>query len=653
MPTLRASIIPLALLATASAVQAAPRLDGVVSDHAVLQRGQPIVLTGDAMPGETVLVSLAGRSTVVTAGRNGRFEARLPAMTAGGPYDLTVAAPSGGAVVRDILLGDVYLCSGQSNMEMSVDRAQDMIPDANPAPDAQLRLLTVTKKSAAAPIARFADAPDWEIAGPASVPGFSAACFYMAQSLRRTAKVPIGAIHASWGGSRISAWMSDPALRAAGLSADADRLALYGRDPAAANRDASAVWEAWWRAQSGDVAGAEPWQPNAALDWREVPRIGNFEEWGVPELADYNGMLWFQREVTVTADQARGPAILALGAVDDADRTWVNGRGVGGNSLAGQPRVYALAAGTLKAGRNVITVNVDDGYAFGGMTGPVEAMRLTFADGSSLPISAGWRYAIAKPVKGGAPRVAWDDINGAGTLFNAMIAPLGRTPVAGIAWYQGESDTGLPGYDRRLSAMVADWRRRLDSPNAAIAVVQLANYGEPSKAPAESGWADVRDAQRRVTAADAHGGMAVSLDLGDPRDIHPGQKHEVGERLARVMRARVYGEAVPPAGPAIASATQGPDGSVTLRFTGVDGALHAQGSAVAIGFELCGAAPEPCRYAAGRVSGSEVILAGDGRAVTRIRYAWSDAPATNLADDAHLPVGTFEIAVPPLGGTAR
>ncbi|GGE12874.1 hypothetical protein GCM10011529_19080 [Polymorphobacter glacialis] len=251
------------------------------------------------------------------------------------------------------------------------------------------------------------------------------------------------------------------------------------------------------------------------------------------------------------------------------------------------------------------------------------------------------------------PRVAWDDINGAGTLFNAMIAPLGRTPVAGIAWYQGESDTGLPGYDRRLTAMVADWRRRLGSPDAAFGVVQLANYGAPATAPVESGWATVRDAQRRVTAADPRGGMAVSLDLGDPRDIHPAQKHEVGERLARVMRARVYGAAVPPAGPAIATATLRPDGGVTLRFSGVDGALHAQGSATAIGFEMCGPAPEACRYSAAQVAGSEIVLAGDGRPVTRVRYAWSDAPATNLADDARLPVGTFEIAVSPTAGAAR
>jgi sialate O-acetylesterase len=636
-----------ALALSASSVLAAPQLDGVVGDHAVLQRGQPVVLTGQAAAGETVMITLAGRSVTAKAARDGRFEARLPALPAGGPYDLTIAAASGAAVLRDILIGDVFLCSGQSNMELAVEDGQTLFPDAHPPVDDKLRLLTIPKVSAAAPVARFADQPRWAVSGPTTAPGFSAACFYMVQALRRTAGVPIGAIHSSWGGSRISAWMSGTALRQADMADAADLLALYARDPAAANRQASTIWEGWWRAGSGDAAGREPWQPGTALDWRPVPAMTNFETWGVPELATYNGMIWYQREVELTAEQARGPATLVLGTVDDADRTWVNGVGVGGSSLASQSRVYALPAGTLKAGRNVITVNDDDVYANGGMTGPAESMRLSFADGTSVPIGTGWRYAVAKRLAGAAPRVPWDDINGAGTLYNAMIVPLGATKVAGIAWYQGESDTGIPGYDKRMTALIADWRQRFGTPTTGFGIVQLANYGGPAIAPSESGWADVRDAQRRVAAADAHAGIAVAHDIGDALDIHPGEKHEVGQRLARVMRAAVYGEAIAPSGPAIADARRSADGGVTLRFSGVTGALHPRGSNQAIGFELCGAAIGTCRYAAGRVAGAEVTLPGDGQPVTRVRYAWADAPATNLADDAPLPVGTFEIPIQP------
>jgi sialate O-acetylesterase len=631
----------------ATAASAGPRLDGIVSDHAVIQRGQPIALTGEAAAGETVMITLAGRSVTAKAGRDGKFSVSLPALPAGGPYDLTIAAPSGAAVLRDILVGDVFLCSGQSNMELRVDQGQGLFPDAHPDVDDKLRLLTVEKVSAAAPVSRFAQQPAWTVSGPTTAPSFSAACFYMVQALRRTSGVPIGAVHSSWGGSRISAWMSDTALRQAGLGDPADLLALYARDPAAANRQASTIWENWWRAGSGDAAGREPWQANAALDWHPVPAMTNFETWGVPELASYNGMLWYQHEVQLTAEQARGPATLVLGMVDDADRTWVNDVGVGGSSLASQSRVYALPAGSLRAGRNVITVNDDDVYAYGGMTGPADTMRLSFADGTSVPLGTGWRYAIAKRLAGAAPRVPWDDINGAGTLYNAMIAPLGVTKFAGMAWYQGESDTGIPGYDRRMTALIADWRRRFGTPETGFAIVQLANYGSPAIAPSESGWGDVRDAQRRVAAADPHAGIAVALDLGDALDIHPGEKHEVGQRLARVMRVAVYGEKIAPSGPAVADARRESDGSVTVRFSGVTGALHARSSAQAIGFELCGPAVGTCRYAAGRVAGSTVTLPSDGQPVTRVRYAWADAPATNLADDAPLPVGTFEVPISP------
>ncbi|MBW6526711.1 9-O-acetylesterase [Sphingomonas sp. RHCKR7] len=646
MPIRPARLALLVAAATLAApALAAPRLDGAIGEHAVLQRDRPIELRGTAGPGETVMISLAGHSASAIAARDGRFAARLPALPAGGPYELTVAAPSGALLLGDILVGDVFLCSGQSNMELTVDDAQTAFADAHPPLDPQLRLLTIAKNASATPLGRLATPPRWQAAGRDTAGAFSAACFYMVQSLRRTEKVPIGAIHASWGGSRISAWMSDAALRAGGEGDAAQLLALYARDPAAAVRRAVGAWEAWWRGASGDAPGREPWQTDSALAWRAVPAFTHFEDWGVPELADYNGILWYRREIELTAAQAAGPATLSLGAIDDADETWVNGVGVGASSLATLPRVYALPAGTLRSGRNVITVGDDDVYAFGGMTGPTERLRLTFADGTSVPLDGGWRYALAKPVGGGAPRVPWDDINGAGTLDNAMVAPLAPLQFAGIAWYQGESDTGLPGYDKRLAALIADWRQRMGTPETGLAVVQLAAYGTRAKAPAESGWGMVRDAQRRVAAADPHAGLAVTLDLGDALDIHPGEKREVGLRLARAMRAARYGAPVAAAGPAIAGARRGADGGAVLRFTGVTGALSARGAAQAIGFELCGAAAGSCRFAAGTVAGDTVTLAGDGQPARHVRYAWAETPVVNLFDEAQLPVGTFDVPV--------
>lgn len=633
------------LLAGVSApALAAPKVDGLLGDHAVLQRNQPIVVTGAAIAGEPVAIVLAGHAAQTRAARDGRFRVTLPALPAGGPYDMLLMAPSGTTALHDMLVGDVFLCSGQSNMELPVERAQDAGGAVFGPGDDQLRLVTVAKVTSNTPLDHFERQPAWAAAGPKVNGSFSAACFYMAQELRKTAKVPIGAIHSSWGGSQIAAWMGEDAQRAAGRSAQADLLKLYARDPAAASRAASLTWERWWRDKAGDTVGHEPWQSDAELDWKPVPKIDFYENWGVPELQTYLGMLWYQTTVTLTAQQAKQMATIAIGAIDDADKTWINGKPVGGRG-GWDARLYTVPTGTFVAGRNVITVNVENAYATGGMPGPVDAMKLTFADGSVVPISEGWRYAVAKHVVGTSPRVPWDEIAGAGTIYNAMIAPLGATALAGVAWYQGESDTDIPGYSNRMKAMMAEWRAQFGVPQLPFAIVSLAGFGTPAITPGESGWARVRDDQRRVALEDGHTAIALTIDLGDPLDIHPGEKHEVGRRLARAMESLAYGATTSASGPQVASATRDVGGGVTVTFTGVSGALHTRSAGQALGFELCGTDAGSCRYATATVSDDRVTLAGDGRPVTRVRYAWADFPVVNLVDEAQLPAGPFEVTV--------
>ncbi|MDB5690964.1 MAG: 9-O-acetylesterase [Alphaproteobacteria bacterium] len=645
---MRWSLLPtvasLPMLAVPAA--AAPKLDPLFGDHAVLQRDLPVVVTGTAAPGETVTIALGDRQAMVRAGADGRFFAPLPAMPAGGPFTLSATAPSGAAQASDLLVGDVFLCSGQSNMELQVQNAQDGWNQAQASADGKLRLMTIAKATALVPRGDFAQPPAWAVAGPDTVRPFSAACYYMVQDLRKRTGVPIGAIASSWGGTQISAWMGDAAQRAAGRGAQADLLRLYVRDPAAAAREAGAAWGDWWRRATGDRPGAEPWQPGAGLDWRPVPKIDVWEHWGVPELADYDGMVWFRQDVTLTAAQARQAAILAIGPVDDMDMTWVNGVAVGSGGNPATPREYRLPPGTLRPGRNVIVVNAHDVYANGGMAGPAEIMKLSFADGTGLPLGTGWRYAIERRTPSNQPRVPWDDIAGAGVIYNAMIAPFGRFGLKGAAWYQGESDTDIPGYDLRLGAMMTDWRRQLGRPGLPFAIVQLANYGYAPTKPGPSGWASLREQQRLAVARDGHAALAIAIDLGDPLDIHPGEKHELGRRLGRAMASLAYGNSAPPSGPEIGSARRLPDGGIELLFTGVTGALHTRGSDRAIGFELCGVAEASCRYANGPAEGARVLLPSDGQPVTRVRYAWADSPTVNLFDEAPLPVGPFEISVP-------
>jgi sialate O-acetylesterase len=620
---------------------AAPTLEGAIGDHAVLQRDRPIIVTGRAAPGEKVMVNLAGRSATGQADRAGRFRIALPPLAAGGPYPMLVDAPSGQTFVNDLLIGDVFLCSGQSNMELTAEQSQNSFQISG-AGDPQMRLMTVAKRLAETPKDRFDVQPAWAAATPETIAKFSAVCFYAGQDLRRTTKAPVGLIHSSWGGSRISAWMAPEGLRAGGLELEAKALELHSRDAAAAEEIVARQWETWWRDRSGLDGADAPWRGEHP-GWSPVPTIGYFGRWGVPAVTGYVGMAWFEKTVDLTAAQAAQSAVLSLGLVDDADRTWVNGRSVGGSSI-GAPRRYRLSPGALTAGQNRITVNVDNVYADGGLAGPAALMRLQFDDGTSVPLDTGWRYALAGRPKTNAPRAPWDDINGAGVLYNAMISPLGPVGLAGALWYQGESDTGLPGYERRLAAMMADWRRQFDAPKLPFAIIQLSAYGAGASKPVESDWAGLRDAQRRAAEADGHAAVVVTLDLGDPYDIHPGEKQEVGRRAADALRVLAYGEAVAP-GPRVTTAERVRDGGVILTFVGAAGGLVARSADNAIGFELCGA-DGACRYALGQVAGSTVTLKGDGLAAQRVRYGWADSPVVNLFDQSGRAVGSFEIRIP-------
>lgn len=630
------------------AAWAAPQLDPMFSDHAVIQRDHPVTVTGRGTPKEMIAVTFGDVMREVRVDENGRFEARFAPTSIAGPVRLEARSASGSVAAQDVAVGDVFLCSGQSNMELEVRHAQDAMTQIRTSADDQLRLMLVPRAMADDPLRDFSQSPSWRPAGPDSVADFSAACFYMARELRKTVKVPIGAIASSWGGSRISPWMGARAQVAVGQGAQSALVSLHGRDPFAAERAASAEWEKWWRKETGDASGKEPWQPESEMVWADVPQIGPWEEWGVPALANFNGMVWYRREIDLTTAQAKANGALSLGLLDDVGRVWINGKPVGMSARSWQPSSFDVPPGVLQPGRNVVIVNVLDSYANGGLSGPVDVMKLSLGQAGEVLLGDGWRYAVATRSPSGAPRVPWGDTTGTGTLYNGMIAPLGAIGLKGVAWYQGESDVDLPDYADRMRAMMADWRRQFGSPDLPFVAVQLAAYGDPVTKPTDSGWAAMRQVQHRAMAQDDHGGLAAAIDLGDPFDIHPGEKQEVGRRLARAMRAVAYGEGISRTGPQAARVTATADGGAVIDFVGLSGGLHTRSAAQAIGFELCGQAAGSCRFATGRIEGVRVILTGDGQPAMRVRYAWAGSPVVNLYDEAPLPVGSFELPVTPM-----
>jgi sialate O-acetylesterase len=640
------------LWATVAGASADRLLAGVFQDHMVVQRDRPIEIWGRAAAGEQLSVSFGGQVASAVPASDGAWRVRLPGLPAGGPHRLEVRSADGTAqVVVDVLVGDVWLCSGQSNMVLQVNRALDSRAEIAGATDARIRMLTIPNATSTSPLQEFSQAGEWQVTSPETVANFSALCYFFARELRRTIDVPMGLVNASWGGSAISSWMDEASLRAVGgLDEPLAVLADYRASPERANARWGQYWEKWWRARSGDAPGAEPWHAAIDASWHPVPRLDAWESWENSGLDSFNGMVWFQTTVTLTAAQAAQPAVLHLGAIEDIDQTFVNGRPIGNTSEPGVLREYPLPRDVLRAGANDILINVLDTYGTGGLHGPAEHYVIEFADGTRMPLDQAWRYRSVDPRMGYPPRSPWGTTGGLTTIANAMIAPLGRSSFRGVLWYQGESDVErADGYARRLTALMGDWRGRFGEPLPFL-VVQLAAYGSPATMPVDSRTALLRDEQRRAVDTDKQAALVVTVDIGERTDIHPANKQEVARRAARAARNLVYGEQIYPSGPQPQLATRRGD-TIVVQLRDVDGALVTYSAARPTGFELCAGAPPACRYVDGKVRGSEVVLDAAGIAADRVRFCWADSPVCNLYDTSGQPVVPFELAIGPSSAT--
>jgi sialate O-acetylesterase len=642
------AIVAVMAAAAAAAQGQAPLTFGpAFQDHAVLQRDRPIAVWGTAAPGEVVTVALAGNQASSNADPAGKWSVTLPALPAGGPHILEARGASGAAqTASDVLVGDVFLCSGQSNMEFGVGQSRGGEFAAMRSANGQIRLLAVPRAGKPEPAAAFGEAAAWKAASPDTVRRFSGACYFFGREVQASRKVPVGLISAAWGGTALEPWASAASLQS--VSGLAERIALlptFAKDEDAANQAFGQLWEAWWKGHR--AAAGEPWKPEEKGTWTDLPEpMRDWKKWGVPELARHDGMVWFRRSFTLTPEQAALGASIALGAIDEVDQTWVNGRIVRNTFGWGTERTYKLPAGMLRAGENVVILNVLSTWDMGGMYGPPEKMALRFDDGTKVPLGGGWRYRMVPLSMGRPPRAPWETIAGLTTLYNGMIAPLGPYGIRAALWYQGETNADAPdGYQKLLASLMSGWRAQFGA-DLPFLVVQLPGFGPIPTKPVESNWAEIREAERRAVAADAHAGLAVTIDIGEPTNLHPTNKLDVGLRLARAARKVVYGETLAPSGPVPLSARRAP-GRVVVAFGDVEGALVTYSASQAIGFELCGAAKGSCRFVNAKVDGTRAVLpvAAAGAKSTRVRFSWGDSPMSNLSDASGLPVGPFEIAI--------
>ncbi|QZH75691.1 MAG: sialate O-acetylesterase [Erythrobacter sp.] len=628
--SLRAGLWAIGVLLFASTPAVAePELAPVWSDGAVIQRDRDVTVQGYASPGAQIIGTLGEDRADARADAEGVFVLRFPARPASAePVALSVTDASGTVDVSDLLVGDVYLCSGQSNMAFTVAAGLNGYNNIQASNDPLLRMLTVPLTTSAVPTRDFGGEVAWQSASPETTGGFSAACYYMLRDLRAELGIPMGAIHSSWGGSQIRAWLT-PAGGAALYGEEAmGLLSSYADDPLTAVAAFAPEWQDWYREAS---SGSTPWSEPDSLDWQSVPQIGPWTAWGEGAPPPV-GNVWFRRTIELTAAQAAAGAVLNIGIIDDLDGTFVNGHPVGISHGWSTEREYTVPARFLRAGANEIVFAASNSWGAGGMQSGADRLSLTVA-GERIALGEGWRHA-ASPVTQMPPRAPWDANAGIGVMHNRMVAPIGQLSLAGAAWYQGESDVGIPGYGDRLRELFAGWRAQF-GPDIRMLVVQLANYGEPSSVPVASGWAELREVERQAVLADPNAAIVTAIDLGEWSDIHPTNKVLLGQRLALAA----LGEALPQ--PVSAERI---DGYVRVDFSGVEGALESW-SGPPLAFELCGETQESCRFAAGFVRGNAVLLPLDDLPVTRVRHGWADAPVVNTFDARNIALPGFELAV--------
>jgi sialate O-acetylesterase len=604
-------------------------------DHAVLQQGTQVPVWGTARPGEAVTVEMAGQKVATTAAVDGKWHVLLAPMPAGGPFTLTIVGKNK-VVLNDILVGEVWVASGQSNMERQLGLRAGQKPIANwekevaEANHPGIRHFGVAQTKSLTSLSTVKG--QWEVCTPETVKNFTAVGYFFARDLHLARKVPIGIIHASWGGTPAEAWTSEAGLRPLPDFAEiSEQLKLAQENPEAAKRHYEATLESWFLTHDPGSAQNGSWRA-PELDtgaWKTMTIPTLWEDAGLPAL---NGVVWFRTTFELPESAANAPAELRLGMVDDIDTTWMNGVKLGTTAGYNVVRNYPVPAGLLKPGLNVIAVRVLDTGGGGGIWGE-EAPRLV-VKGNPISLGGPWRYRIGLDLQNGPwpPTSVTGDSNTPAMLYNGMIAPLLPYAIRGVIWYQGEANVHREAQYRALfPALIADWRRAWGQGDFPFLFVQIAPHRDMTP--------ELREAQLFSWQDTPNTAMAVTMDCGDADDIHPTRKQPVGARLALAARALAYGEHLEYSGPVIES-VQVKGGQATVHFTHVGGGLVAKDGALK-GFTMAG--PDNVFHVARAViRGKDVVVTSP--AVPRpasVRYGWAQVPDGNLFNMAGLPASPF------------
>jgi sialate O-acetylesterase len=630
-----------------------PFVHPLFSDDMVLQRGVRFPVWGWTAPGARVAVSMGGKSASAVADGQGKWLARLGTFEAGGPYTLTVSGAQTVAF-NNVLVGDVWLASGQSNMEMGITEVNDAQQEIARANYPMIRLFAVPKVSATRPQSTVKGR--WLVCNPTNIAvggwgGFSAVAYFFGRHLHKELGVPIGLIHSSWSGSAAESWVSAEALSSMPDFLPAvknlEKTVAEFRSGGAA--DINKLMDAWWSKNDPGSATKSLWA-DASIDasaWKTMRLPQFWEDAGLP---GYDGVVWFRKTFELPRAWEGRDLVLHLGPIDDRDTTFVNGVRVGAMNQWDAPRSYPVAASLLKPGVNTIAVRVLDTGVGGGIYGEAKQMKIELAnvsaaasDAAPVSLAGDWNYraSVALNEVEAPPQQSGNDYSIVNIRYNGMIAPLLPYAIKGAIWYQGETNVGrATQYEQLMSVLIRDWRERFGVGDFPFLIVQLANFMARREHPADSEWARLREAQLHISQTVPRSGLAVAVDIGDEKDIHPKNKQDVGRRLALNALAVAYGRKLEFSGPVYRSMKV--EGSaIRLSFDHTEGGLVARGGDRLVGFAVAG---EDGRFvwADAIVEGKNVLVSSPS--VTKpvaVRYGWADNPALNLYNGAGLPATPF------------
>lgn len=619
------------------------KLPRLVRDSMILQRDMKIKIWGWAAKGEKINVKFNGKSYKTKTGEDGKWLVLLAPMKAGGPYTMDISGKNK-ITLKDILVGDVWFCSGQSNIvhQMNihdVTYASD-IANANFPEIRQFWIPTLTSLEGPKD-----DLPTgfWQPAVGDNVRPFSAVAYFFARKLYEKYHIPIGIINSSVGGTPIEAWTSEeglkefPALQTT-IQKNKDTAYINGFSRRAFSGNANRQPRP---PQDKGLTGPVKWYELNYIPkgWKNIAIPGYWEDQGIKDL---NGVVWYRKEIDVPASMIGKPAKVFLGRIVDADVLYINGKQVGNTTYMYPQRRYNVSADVLKAGKNILVVKVTNNFGKGGFV-PDKPYCL-FAGNDTIDLKGYWQYKVGEvfiPRTGGSGGGGGVNAQNAPTaLYNAMVAPAINYGIKGIVWYQGESNSGRAAeYAKLQPAQIIDWRNKWQQGDIPFLFVQLPNFMDANYIPSESQWAELREAQLRSLSV-PNTGMAVGIDVGEWNDIHPDNKKDVGERLALIAEKLAYGEDIVYSGPLFQSATINGN-KITISFTHIGSGLITNDGEELRAFAIAGA-DKKFVWAKAKIEGDKIVVWNDEIADPMyVRYAWADNPDVNLYNKEGLPASPF------------